>query len=297
MHFSVCDAHSDALSRVVETGGVLTTGGQFSLDKTEEYQHFTQILALWAHGNFERSVIEQLSAFYREKERSPQINFCKCGADMKPCGINIFLSMEGGEGLGESLETLRFFYQRGVRMLGITWNHDNQLGGGAYGNGRLTSFGKEVLLEMEKLGMILDLSHTNEGTFFDCLEHSLGSVYASHSNSAYVTPHVRNLSDEQFLSLKERNGVVGINLYPEFLGGNTLDDALCHIEHFMALGGEKNIGLGADFDGISDTPEDCPNAKYLYRLGDSLLAHNYKEETVRDILSRNMERFLKNSLE
>lgn len=297
MHFPIADAHTDAVWRVWEGRGTLKSGGQFSLDMLGDYPRFTQIFALWAtESDYTQSVMGELECFYREKEAHPEINLCLSGADMKETGLNAFLSIEGGEAIGNSLGTLRFFYQRGVRLMTLMWNHDNLIGGGAMEDGRLTDFGREVLSEMKRLGMIVDISHANRNTFYDVTEAYDGAIFASHSNSDAVHPHRRNLTDDQFRILTEREGLAGLNLYPEFLGGNTLSAAVSHIEHFMALGGEKHICLGCDFDGIDQGPEDCPTAEHLYRLGDALLSRNYAEDTVRDILYRNLEDFLRRNL-
>ena len=297
MHFPIADAHTDAIGRVAEGRGRLQSGGQFSLEMLRDYPCFTQIFALWSNeSEYTQNVLDELECFYREKEAHPDINLCLSGKDMKETGLNAFLSIEGGEAIGNSLETLRFFYQRGVRLMTLMWNHDNLIGGGAMENGRLTPFGREVLGEMKRLGMIVDVSHANRNTFYDVMEAYDGAVFASHSNADAVHPHLRNLTDDQFRMLQERGGLAGINLYPEFLGGNTLSDALLHIERFMALGGEKHVCLGCDFDGINAGPEDCPTAEHLYRLGEMLLSHNYAEDLVRDILSRNLEGFLHKKL-
>ena len=135
--------------------------------------------------------------------------------------IGVLLSIEDGAALEGSLSALRAFYRLGVRAMGLTWNGRNELGegvGAAKGaGGGLTAFGRDVVREMNRLGMIVDVSHLSEAGFWDVLEISDAPVIASHSNAKAVCDHRRNLTDRQIKALADAGGVMGINFCPPFL--------------------------------------------------------------------------------
>ncbi len=184
---------------------------------------------------------------------------------------------EGGVCQGE-LAYLRILYELGVRMMTITWNFPNELG---WPNGKretepehfisvpdtehgLTEKGIEFLEEMERLGMIIDISHLNDRGIQDVFSHTTRPFVASHSNCRAITPHPRNLTDDMIRNLAERGGVAGINFCAAFLreeeGGKEpamsyLSDMIRHIRHMKQVGGIQVIGLGSDFDGIGNQVE------------------------------------------
>jgi membrane dipeptidase len=170
------------------------------------------------------------------------------------------LSIEGGESLMGEIKNLDHFYNRGVRILGLTWNRENELGYGqaTRSESGLKPFGIEVLKRMDELGMILDVSHLNEAGFWDAHNHSTRPYMASHSNAFEINPHNRNLRNNQISAMVERGGIIGLNMYPLLLSPTenaTMDDAVKHIRHFIEAGAGNHIGLGCDFDGIPTKPE------------------------------------------
>ena len=139
------------------------------------------------------------------------------------------------------------------------------------GLGGLTDFGKNVVKEMDRLGMIIDVSHLSEVGFWDVVKGSKKPFVASHSNSKTVWNHPRNLTDEQFGVFVERQGLVGINFYPVFLNGSfdtDVEKVLDHIDHFLNLGGDTVIAMGSDFDGakMPEHIDGIQDVKYLYHL-------------------------------
>ena len=177
--------------------------------------------------------------------------------DFEDDKVNILLSLEGATPIVNTIDNLYSFYELGVRAMTLTWNHRNFLADGIDEPYGLTQFGKEVVKEMEKLKMIIDVSHLNTAGFDDVLNTVDCPIIASHSNSRAVFDHPRNLYDEQIKEIIKRKGFIGINLYSQFLG-NKNDDLkkkmINHIEHILALGGEDVLGFGADFDGIDECP-------------------------------------------
>lgn len=179
-----------------------------------------------------------------------------CRKEQKVGGI---LTMEDAMPLAGKPERVEEFYQYGIRLITFTWNYENSLG---YPNSReasvmekgLKPFGFQALEEMDRLGILADVSHLSDGGFWDVVSHSKNPVIASHSNAREVTPHQRNLTDEMIRAIAEKGGVIGLNLCPAFLGNDaksSISNMMRHIRHIYRVGGEDVLALGADFDGMS----------------------------------------------
>lgn len=211
------------------------------------------------------------------------------------------LSIEGGECLNGELSVLRMLYSLGVRSMLLAWNHRNLLADGSsekYGAG-LSEFGRQVVAEMNRLGMIVDVSHLCEASFQDVLELTDSPVIASHSNAKAVCDHCRNLSDSQLMDIRKNGGVVGINFYTCFLNNTdkaTIDDVVKHIEHICSVTGEDHIGLGTDYDGIETTPLGLEGTQCMQYLLDRLIQLNYSMEFVRKFAGLNFIRVIKQLL-
>ena len=164
-----------------------------------------------------------------------------------------FLTIEGGAALAGKLDNVERFYQAGVRMMTLTWNAANELCGGVETDLGFTAFGRAVVAEMERLGMVVDVSHLSDRAFWELCGFAQKPFVASHSNARGVCDHPRNLTDEMFCAIRDRGGLVGLNYYNDFIveAGNSrqIDDLLAHITHFLALDGADTLALGSDFDG------------------------------------------------
>ena len=164
------------------------------------------------------------------------------------------LTVEGGRVLGGKIERVEKLFNDGVKMMTLTWNGENELGKGsteqAFG---LKPFGIDVIKEMERLGMVIDVSHLSDAGFEDVLKNVDCAFAASHSNLRKVCGHRRNLPDEYYKEIIHRKGVVGINFYKAFIKENeneaSIGDVLKHIEHMLMLGGENTVCMGSDYDG------------------------------------------------
>lgn len=222
-----------------------------------------------------------------ELENSPKIGFLTL--------------MEGAEPIAEP-DKLNETYEKGVRVIGLTWNDQNQYASGTDSRLGLTIAGKELVKRMNDLRITLDLSHLNENGFWEALEICETIPIATHSNARAVTNHLRNLKDDQLRAIGERGGVIGLVLYNNFLRkGNrtaTLEDVFSHADYIVNLCGEDHIGIGSDLDGgkINEFPEDVRTVADIPKIAELFLKKGYSEERVRKIMGGNFLRVLKENL-
>ncbi len=299
---TVVDLHADTLLDIQagrRTLGERSARGHVDLPRLREGGVSVQVFAAWiapqeAHRGVARA-LELLRAFHTAAAASPaQVGLATTVEEIEQARrsgrIAAVLALEnGGDALGRDLRTLDEFYRQGVRMLGPTWNTSNPLGDGVQGrdHGGLTDLGRAVLRRMEEMGMIVDVSHLSEATFWDTLRATRGPIIASHSNAAALRPHVRNLTDEQLRAIAGRGGVVGVNFWHEFLGEATLERVLDHIDHMVKTMGVNHVALGSDFDGMPQTPRGLEDVSRLPNLTAGLLRRGYNAEQIHKILGAN----------
>ena len=214
--------------------------------------------------------------------------------------IAIILSIEGGEALEGDLGVLRMLYRLGVRLLTLTWNQRNQIADGVgesrTGSG-LTEFGLQVIDEMNKLGMLIDVSHLSETCFWDVIKRSKSPIVASHSNCYSLCPHLRNLKDEQIKTIAEKGGIIGVTFVPDFLTNEkreaTIKDVAEHIDYLVKRVGVDYVGLGSDFDGTKVLPLGLEGVEKVPHITEELLNRGYKVEEIEKILGKNWLRVFK----
>ncbi|MFZ7102585.1 MAG: dipeptidase [Peptococcaceae bacterium] len=217
--------------------------------------------------------------------------------------VKVLLAIEGGEALCGNISVLRCLYDLGIRSLTLTWNHRNELADGCgeepFGKG-LSSFGRQVVTEMNSLGMVIDVSHLAEKGFWDVIELSKVPVIASHSCCKAIAPHVRNLSDRQLKALARKQGLIGINFYPDFLnpatGQATIDDVIQHIIHAAEIMGTEHVGVGSDFDGIDKVPAGLEDVTKLEIIPDKLVTAGFSTTDIANIMGNNYLNVLKKVL-
>ncbi len=304
------DAHCDTITTIMKKGGALKSNtGHIDLDRLKKYDSFVQFFAAFiapdqAKMGALRRTLDIIDKLYREIEiNKNDIMLCRNYNDiinaLNSRKVAAVLTIEGGEALEGSLSVLRMLYQLGVRAITLTWNFRNQIADGVADsatNGGLTPFGREVVTEMNRLGMMVDVSHLSEAGFWDVINLSSAPIIASHSNAKKICGHSRNLTDEQLLALKKNGGVTGINLCPYFIvneGKAELKHVIAHIEHIVGLTGEDTLGFGADFDGIDETPAGLEGVQCFPDLINELLKLNYSETLINKIAGENFLRVIK----
>lgn len=200
-----------------------------------------------------------------------------------------------------AFELLQQYYDLGVRSAAIVWNPANSLGAGTSilndaPNAGLTELGKQIMQEMNRLGIIIDVSHMNETTFFDTIAISKVPIMATHSGADGIRLHVRNLSDDQLLALKQNGGVAQVNYWNTVVANPgeiaNISRLVDHIDYIVNLIGVDHVGLGSDFDGAA-MPVDLLDASYLPALTEELVARGYTRQEIEKILGGNSLRVLK----
>lgn len=216
--------------------------------------------------------------------------------------IGFFTLMEGADPVS-CPEHLIEYQKRGVRAVGLSWNNRNIYASGPESKRGLSAQGKELLRQMNALGITLDLSHLNEKCFWESVELTELIPVATHSNSRALVDHPRNLRDEQLRAVSERDGVTGVVFYGKFLrqgeGCATLEDIYAHIDHIISVCGEDHVGVGTDMDGapMKDFPEEMRHISQLPALPEYLLGKGYPRGVVEKIMGMNFLRVIKTNLE
>lgn len=259
---------------------------------------------------------------------APVLKFSDVAANEAAGKMSALLTVEEGAVCKGDLGKLKTLYDMGVRMLTLTWNFPNELGEPNFHRelleayrerrdqasferyfhtpnreGGLTERGREFVAEMERLGMIPDVSHLSDRGFYDVLETAKKPFAASHSNAREVCPCVRNLTDDMIRKLAERGGVMGLNFCADFLeekpvgvrNPGTVAAVVRHAEHVVNVGGTEVLGLGSDFDGI-DTHEGLEGAQGLERLADALKKAGFSESQLDRIFRDNVLRVYRDTL-
>ena len=256
----IFDAHSDLPTYVYD----MRKEGKNRVLENEFERFFgdyikTRVMAVWTRPDkragalrYGLEVINQLYKDILESEKFAIVTTVKGMREaIKNGRVALWVGLEGGEPIEDSLDLLEVFYELGLRVLTLTWSLRNAIGDGVFErtNGGLTNFGVEVLGKAEELGIVVDLSHINEKGFWDALETTTFPVIASHSNARALCDSRRNLTDEQIKAIAEGNGVIGAVAIPGFVDKEkpTLDEYVEHIVYIADLAGYQHVGLGFDF--------------------------------------------------
>lgn len=305
----VVDCHCDTLSLLARKGGSFEAGikGRVDLPRLQrggiDVQFFAVFVSPRHRGTYLRRALEQVDIFTKitsgcTDEFVSVENYSGLHDALAGGKIAGVLAIEGGHVLEGSIGVLRILYRLGVRCLTLTWNCRNELADGVAENGTgggLTSFGREVVKEMGRLGMIVDVAHLAPAGFWDVLRSARRPVIASHANSKTLCDHPRNLTDEQVRELAATGGVIGVNFVPDFIDPDvpTFDRLVDHLEHLAAVGGVECVGIGSDFDGAPKMVTGLEDAAALPFLTERLLERGWQEEDIKRVLGINFLRVMK----
>ncbi len=334
----VIDAHNDTILRLIEKGPFLTeTRGKFDnigdknkflrppltfyedsesskidLPKAQKGGINCLIFACWVSPRYSNPLsrlLSYLDTLESEIQNAEGIKLAKDYDDLqnniKNSQISALVSVESGLPLQENLSVLRMLKKLGITSLSLTHLRRNALGDGSAckSDSHLTRFGREVVNEMNQLGMIIDLAHINRKGFYDALQESSDPVMVSHANVSSLTSHHRNLKDRQLVELAENGGVIGLSFVSNFLQNSeengdltaSIDELLDNVDYLKDLVGVNHIGIGSDFDGggelsnlrdISDFP----------KITEGLVRRGYSSEEIKKILGGNFMRLFEEVL-
>ncbi len=212
------------------------------------------------------------------------------------------LAVEGARILAGKIERLSTLHALGVRFLTLAWGADDVIGGAHDTGAPLTDFGREVVREAMRLGIVVDVSHCSRAMTAEVIDiaKELGkSIVATHSNSAAITNLARNLADDEARAIGALRGLIGISLAPVHLcpGGNAgIADIVKNIKHYLSLGLCDTVALGCDLDGIPNKPEGIFGIEDLQKLADALAAEGISEDITEKIFYKNALRFARDNL-
>ncbi len=293
-----------------------------------------------AHPNPTRTVVEQIDFVHRLVEKYPDDLQLALSADdveaaVKAGKIASLIGIEGGVAIDDSFAELRAFYRLGARYMTLTHNKTLDWADAANDeakHGGLTGFGERVVAEMNRLGMLVDISHVSAGTMDDVLRVSKAPVIASHSSAFALCPVPRNVPDDVLTRLKDNGGVVMVNFYSSFIVPDsrakadaakaeirkahpdraearkaiaqwyanepgairgTVATVVDHIDHIVKVAGIDHVGVGSDFDGIDSWPVGLEDVSDYPRITEELLRRGYSETDVHKVLGGNALRALR----
>lgn len=325
----VVDMHCDTIMAIYEAKrrgqdiNLKKNTLNISVEKMQQGDYAAQCFAMFVPleqvENAFETCNEMIDVFYQELDKNKDtmalaLNYDDIIKNQNNGKISAILTVEEGGTTKGNLHFLRNLYRLGVRMITLTWNYENGIGYPNYekkADGSinrnlpntkdgLTKEGIELIKEMERLGMIIDVSHLSDAGFYDVLKYTTKPFVASHSNARGQSYHVRNMSDDMIIQLAKRGGVMGINYAADFLAENNnqpdfmsrVEDMVKHIKYIKNLVGIDYVGLGSDFDGIAQNLE-IKDASMMSLLVDKMRENGFSEEEIEKVFYKNVLRVFK----
>lgn len=313
----VFDAHCDTPLRIMKGADICVRGesGHLDFPRMREGGVDAQFFAIFVYPDIENPrlaaerIIEKTRAAVASCPDQAALarSASELGGLVQEGRLSILLGLEGGHIIQGDLNALDRFYELGVRYMTLTWSNTNEFADSSDGPrrwGGLNPLGVQVVREMNRLGMIVDVSHVSDETFEDVMKTTSKPVIASHSSCRALQDLPRNMSDEMLRAVARNGGVVCVNFYPLFLGGKApqkgerpgsvpLSRLLDHIEHAVRVAGVDHVGLGSDFDGIDAVPTGLEDVTRLPRVTEGLLGRGLSPEDVEKVLGGNLLRVLR----
>ena len=311
----IIDLHCDTIQKAKDEQLKLESDKlAFNIKDVQEYLPYIQCFATFINPKYNiknngfKRAISIINNFYRQYEKNKEkflIIKNKYDFDINNFEkkLGVMLTLENGSAISSNLDNISILYNKGIRMMGITWNDDNELGCGAKTSNDtgLTNLGIQYVKKLQNKHIIIDVSHCSEKSFYDTLKNTTVPIIASHSCVKKICNHVRNLDDNQIKEIAKRSGVIGICFCSPFLIENekaNVHDIIKHIDYIVNLVGIDYIAIGSDFDGVEEEHqlEDIKGVKDMPILINELKAHGYKEEDIEKITSKNFLRVAKEIL-
>jgi len=348
------DSHIDTMQRVlIEHAdiGKRLPDGQSDLVRLQEGGMHAPFFALWVPMYYKgseavRRALDMRDAMQGVLDRYPdRIELATSASDIERIvrahKIAAVLTLEGGHMIADDLAVLRMYHRMGIRSMTLTHFRNNNWADSSTDKPKhngLTDFGKDVVREMNRIGMIVDISHVSDKAFYDALAATTKPVIASHSSCRAISEFPRNMTDDMFRALANNGGVVGINFGGGFLNQKeadndmrninaigsaepnltgkalddyhaamhmkndwahprksmaSLDDVVAHIDHVVKIAGIDHVGIGSDFDGISDSPQGLEDESKMPALTATLLKRGYSEPEIKKIMGGNFLRVMR----
>ena len=318
----VVDMHCDTISALwhgKQDGNIRSLRKNdlhIDLEKLQKGDYLLQNLAMFVFLGKEPdplvNVLELIDVYEEQLEANrdiiaPVLCYDDIEKNAKAGKISVLLTLEEGAVFKGDPAVLRTLYRLGARMATLTWNFENELGfpgisprneplvGKEYG---LKPAGIEIVREMNRLGMIVDVSHLGDAGFWDVVKYCDAPFVASHSNARAICGHNRNLTDDMIKALADKGGVMGINFCGDFLnpdGSSRVEDMIRHIKHIRDVGGIGCIGLGTDYDGI-DGELELYDASQMQRLAEGLEQAGFRTPEIEAVFHGNVLRVYKDVL-
>ena len=298
------DLHCDTITELEKKKESLkSNNGHISLDRAGYFDEYVQDYAIFIpdeyRGKAATDYFDRVYAYYKAQIESAGVSEYH---EKKATQFRSILSVEGGAGMGGTIEGLHHLADCGVKLITITWNGRNELASGCFDEEDigLTSFGREAIKEMEKLHIAADVSHLSVKGFYDLADMAEKPFMASHSCIDIVDnfkARHRNLTEDQVRVIAEHRGVIGINLWEKLLGNedNSFDAVLRHMSRIIEVGGEDVVAMGTDFDGCDINP-DLAGIEKIASLSDYLSCHGFDNKLLDKIFFANADRFFANLL-
>lgn len=298
------DLHCDTITELEKRNGSLASNdGHISLDRASYLTEYVQDFAIFIpdeyRGKAATDYFDRVYAYYKK-----QLELCGISEyhERKNTKVKSVLSVEGGAGMGGTIEGLHHLAECNVKLITLTWNGRNELASGCFDEEDigLTAFGREAVREMEKLCIAADISHLSRKGFRDLADIAEKPFMASHSCIDIVDnfkARHRNLTKDEVRIISEHKGVIGINLWEKLLGNedNSFDAVLRHMTEIIDIGGEDVLAMGTDFDGCDINP-DLAGIEKIQSLADYLSAHGFDARLIDKVFFSNADRFFSNLL-
>ena len=324
---SCFDAHCDTIYRCMETGEtsaleyganreeqrryyaasshLRSNNGHIDLERGLQFKRYAQFFALFhdaaeAPADGMWAQCQRMHDFFLHEmaDNADIARHCRTGTEVDETAAAgkaaALLSIEGADLIDCDLHKIETVSDWGVRFLNPVWNRANVLSGtNAEDPGRgLSAAGRDFIRVLEEYKIYPDVSHLSDAGFWDLVHMARRPIIASHSNARAVCPHRRNLTDDQFKAIRDLGGVVGLNLYLDFVGESTTDALVAHVERFLELGGEKTLCLGGDLDGCEALAGGITGIQDMPKLYGALIARGYDEALLEDIFWNNLRRLI-----